>query len=436
MAYAPVSAVDVLCWGQPVGAIAPDPASGFYAFEYYPAFRSSGIELSPLALPLSTARPVVFPYLSERTYFRLPAFVADALPDRFGNALINSWMADQGIAGNRITPLDRLAYMGKRAMGALEFRPAARAEARAASAIEMQSLVEAARQALSVNLVGEATVEERDKLDQLVSVGSSAGGARAKAVVGWNADTGEFLSGQFDLPDGFEHWIVKFDIGSAEGAPRQYGRVEYAYSLMAKACGIRMEECRLQDAAGASHFMTRRFDRRQGAKTHMQTLCALAELDFNLVGAFSSVQLFDAADRLGLGLGAMDELFDRMAFNVCMANNDDHTKNWSFVLPEGGAWQLAPAYDLTYAHAPGNPWLAQHFMSVNGKFQGIARGDLLTLADRFSVSDPGRRIDRIVAVSECWPDFAHQAGISAARLDEIGAAIAECRGLLKAGPSR
>ncbi len=430
MPYSPVTAIEVLCWGKPVGVLALDPASGFYAFEYYPSFRDEGIELSPLALPASMPRPVVFPHLPEQTYYRLPAFVADALPDRFGNALIDAWMADQGIARDSITPLDRLAYMGRRAMGALEFQPAARAERPSPSAIEMRSLVETARQALSVNLTGEASVKDRGALDQLISVGSSAGGARAKAVVGWNEEIGDFVSGQFDLPDGYEHWIIKFDIDSSTGIPRQYGRVEYAYSLMARACGIRMEECRLQEAAGTGHFMTRRFDRRNNVKVHMQTLCAMSELDFNLVGAFSCVQLFETASQLGLGLDAFDELFDRMAFNICMSNNDDHTKNWSFTLTEGGKWQLAPAYDLTYAYAPNNPWMSQHFMSVNGKFRGITRDDLLSLAERFSVSDPERRIDQIAYVAGCWRDFAHEAGLEAGRIDEIGARICECRNLL------
>ena len=426
MGYKPTTAIEVLCWGRRVGAVAFDPSLGFYAFEYYPEFRSSGIELAPLTVPLSTARPVVFPALSDRTYHRLPSFIADALPDRFGNALIDAWMADQGVARDDITPLDRLAYMGKRAMGALEFRPAARAESTKPTAIEMLSLVEAARHALSVNFAGEASVEEREQLGQLVSVGSSAGGARAKAVVGWDPVSGNFVSGQFDLPEGYEHWIIKFDIDGSEGVPRQYGRVEYAYSLMARECGIRMEESRLQEAAGSSHFMTRRFDRQNGAKIHMQTLCAMSELDFNMVGAFSSAQLFETALDLGLPLTAIDELFDRLVFNVCMANNDDHTKNWSFLLPEGGLWQLAPAYDLTYSYAPANPWLSQHFMSVAGKFSEITRGDLLALAERFSVSDASRRIDDIVSVAQCWPDFANEAGLSAARTDEIGGAIAIC----------
>lgn len=426
MPYTSTSSIEVMCWGAPVGVLALDPASGYYAFEYYPDFQASGIELAPLTVPLSTAHPIVAPHLSEQTYFRLPAFVADSLPDRFGNALIDAWMADQGVARNNITPLDRLAYMGKRGMGALEFRPAAQTGDALPSVLEVQHLVETARRALSVNFIGEAQVEEDAALGQLISVGSSAGGARAKAVVGWNRETGDFVSGQFELPDGYEHWIMKFDMDSASGQPRQYGKVEYAYYLMACACGIRMAESCLQKAAGSSHFMTRRFDRTHAGKVHMQTLCGIAELDFNMVGAFSAAQLFETAIDLGLALDALDELFDRMVFNICMANNDDHTKNWSFLLQQGGQWELAPAYDLTYAFAEGNPWLSQHFMSVNGKFTDVERKDLLVLAERFSVSHPGDRIDSIVAVANHWESYAKEAELSANRMTEIGATISQC----------
>lgn len=431
MIYEPVTGIDVFCWGRRVGALAPDPISGLYAFEYYPDFLMSGIELSPLQLPLSTNRPVVFPQLSANTFHRLPAFVADALPDRFGNSLIDAWMAERGISRENITPLDRLAYMGKRAMGALEFKPSVRESDAVPSVLEMQSLIEVARKALSVNMVGEALVEQRENLDQLISVGSSAGGARAKAVVGWNRSTGDFVSGQFDLPADYEHWIIKFDLDDGTGRPRQYGRVEYAYYLMARAAGIPMQESVLQEIAGTGHFMTKRFDRMGNEKLHMQTLCAMANLDFNLVGTFSSVQLFETAIELGLGLDDLDALFDRLTFNICMANNDDHTKNWSFILAEGGGWQLAPAYDLTYAYAENNPWLAQRFLSVNGKFKDITRADLLGLAERFSISKPEARIDKILDIAESWADFAKKAGILAGRIDEVGSSINESSSLLR-----
>lgn len=431
MIYEPVTGIDVFCWGRRVGALAPDPVSGLYAFEYYPDFLMSGIELSPLQLPLSTNRPVVFPQLSANTFHRLPAFVADALPDRFGNSLIDAWMAERGISRESITALDRLAYMGKRAMGALEFKPSVREDDVVPSVLEMRSLIEVARKTLSVNIVGEALVDQRENLDQLISVGSSAGGARAKAVVGWNRSTGDFVSGQFDLPTDYEHWIIKFDLDDGTGSPRQYGRVEYAYYLMARAAGIDMQESMLQEIAGVGHFMTKRFDRIGNEKIHTQTLCALSNLDFNLVGTFSSVQLFETAIELGLGLTALDALFDRLVFNVCMSNNDDHTKNWSFMLAEGGDWQLAPAYDLTYAHAKNNPWLAQHFLAVNGKYKDITRSDLLRLAERFSVSEPDARIDKMIDIAESWADFARKAGISADRIDEVGATINESSGLLK-----
>lgn len=431
MSYFPVSVIDVMCWGRKVGALAFDPSSGYYAFEYYPEFQRSGIELAPLTLPSSTLRPVVFTALPERTYYRLPAFVADSLPDAFGNALIDAWMADQGVSRDEVTVLDRLAYMGKRGMGALEFQPAAVVDGQVPSALEMRSLVEASRRALAVNPAGEATLESRRELDQLISVGSSAGGARAKAVVGWNPDTGEFVSGQFDVPEGFEHWILKFDLDRPGVPPRQYGRIEYAYYLMARECGITMSESRLQEAAGGFHFMTRRFDRLDGEKAHMQTLCAMGELDFNQTGTFSSAQLFEVVQRLGLGYGAVDEVFMRLAFDVCLANNDDHTKNWSFLLREGGDWELAPAYDLTYAFSSRSAWTAQHFLSVNGKFRDIDRDDLLAVAERFNVSDPQDRIDKVVDVASRWPEFAKKAGISESRAGEVAAGIDQCCGLVR-----
>ncbi|MCL2889167.1 MAG: type II toxin-antitoxin system HipA family toxin [Eggerthellaceae bacterium] len=450
MTYKPVSSIEVLCWDVPVGVLAFDTRYGVYAFEYYNDFRRFGWELSPLLLPASTKGAVVFPHLARETFFGLPAFVADSLPDSFGNLLIDSWMAAQGIAKQQITSLDRLAYLGKRAMGALEFRPAIRDETKLPSALEISSLVETARRALLVELHHDAQNPEtrlvspgedgdepdREGLAQLIAIGTSAGGARAKAIVGYHEQSNSFVSGQFDLEPGFEHWIIKFDLSAADpahtGNRQVYGRIEYAYYLMAQACGIEIQPCRLYEAAGRAHFMTRRFDRSEtGGKLHLQTLCALAALDFNLRDTHDYHQAFMAVEDLGLDYYAADEMFRRMVFNVALANNDDHTKNLSFIMSADGVWNLAPAYDLTHAYNPTGLWTSRHLMAVNGKFRDIERDDLMEMARRYHVSTPKGIVDAVLDVARDWPVFAQQAGLPEEKTAAIASDIGECCRLLR-----
>ena len=344
----PVTTIKVSLWGHQVGALALDPATNYYAFEYYPEFRSSGIELSPLLLPTHTEHPTVARNLPPETYHRLPAFIADSLPDDFGNNLINAWMLIQGQQISSVTPLDRLAYIGKRAMGALEFEPALRSEQQS-TAFEVGELTHAAKQAVSARF---ATASKEDRaltnneaLQQLISVGTSAGGARPKAVVGFDESSETFVSGQFDLPANYEHWLIKFDTSGIAGADDagsarqdEYGRIEYAYYLMALDCGITMAESRIFEEDVRAHFMTRRFDRGpQGEKYHTQTLCAMAGLDYKQVNTHDYVQLFQTAKDIGLGEVAVDELFRRMVFNVVMSNYDDHSKNFSFLLKQNSS---------------------------------------------------------------------------------------------------
>ncbi|MDR2715598.1 MAG: type II toxin-antitoxin system HipA family toxin [Coriobacteriaceae bacterium] len=456
MPYKPVNSIEVLCWGQPVGALALDARYGVYAFEYYEAHRRSGLELSPLLLPLSEQGAKVFPSLSRETFYGLPAFIADSLPDSFGNMLINGWMAAHGVSWRQVTALDRLAYMGTRAMGALEFRPALRDGDVPPSALEMGSLVETARQALSVRLGQDSQNPEiglagqlgavdgppgfgsdresdpsENALQQLVDISTSAGGARAKAVVGYHEQADAFVSGQFGLPPGYGHWIIKFDLSPAtpSGGPcrQAYGRIEYAYYLMACDMGIDMHPCRLYEAAGRAHFMARRFDRTpEGGKLHMQTLCALGGLDFNVRDAHDYHQAFMAAEEIGLGYTAADELFRRMVFNVAMANNDDHTKNLSFLMTPDGAWSLAPAYDLTHAYSPDSPWVSRHLMAVNGKFSNIERHDLMVLARRYRVSAPGDIIDAALAAAARWPRYAEKAQVPPEKAQAIAHDIERC----------
>lgn len=429
--YKPVTAVEVRIWGRVVGAVAFDPSIGFYAFEYDPAFVRRGIELAPLQMPLALAdRPFVFLDLPEQTYRRLPAMLADALPDKFGNALINAWMAGRGVAVESITILDRLAYMGRRGMGALEFRPARGPLAKASTALQLASLVEMARQALS----GKVDTDDHAKaaLSQIISVGTSAAGARAKAVVAWNPLSKELRAGQFDVDPGFEHWLLKFD-GVGEdtvlGPSKDYGRIEYAYYLMAKDAGLRMSECRLFEENGRAHFMTKRFDREGNERVHMQSLCAMAHLDFNQKAAHSYNQLFDTIVRLDLGRKALLQAYTTMVFNVMAANMDDHTKNFAFLLREGGRWELAPAFDITHAHNPQGERTNQHQMSVNGKFGDIERSDLRAVADRFDLmQDHAEVIERVALALAGWHEYARQAGVSQ---DEIQAIAKNLQGAPK-----
>jgi serine/threonine-protein kinase HipA len=422
-----VTVIEVRVWGQRVGAVALDDRLGYYAFAYEPQWRRTGIELAPLTLPLDDRSAVfVFPNLPNATFHRLPGMLADALPDDFGNALIDAWMAERGFAKSEVTPLDRLAYMGKRGVGALEFKPERGSHRGSAAPLEMKSLVENARKLVE----GDLSIDAHAKaaMANIIQVGTSAGGARAKGVIAWNPKTNAIRSGQFDAAEGFEHWLLKFDgVGKyAElGTGADYGRIEYAYYLMAKTAGIDMSECRLLEENKRAHFMTRRFDREvvngKTIKHHVQTLCAMDHLDFKQRGTHAYAQLFMVVSRLGLGDGALERIFRRMAFNVMARNCDDHTKNFAFRLKQGGSWELAPAYDVTHAFNPKGEWTYQHLMSVNGKFKEIAREDLLVEAERFGVSRPGDLLKDVRTALESWPRFSKAAGLSASASDRVAA---------------
>ncbi len=420
--YRPVHVVEVLIWGKAVGAVALDPKLGYYAFEYFPAFRESGIDLAPITMPIATAtEPFVFPDLAELTYRRLPGMLADALPDDFGNALIDAWMARQGVNKSHITPLDRLAYMATRGIGALEFKPArGPGRSKSATAFKLSALVESARRAVQ----GEIDTDEHAQaaLAQIIQVGTSAGGARAKAVISWNPKTHDIRAGQFDVEHGFEHWLIKFDgVGTDErlGVSQDYGRIEYAYYLMATAAGIEMSESRLLEENDRAHFMTKRFDRDGNKKHHLQSLCGMAHLDYRQKATHDASQLFLTLERLGIGYSGMEQAFRRIAFNVMAANCDDHTKNMSFLLRERGKWELAPAYDVTHAFNPKGEWTYQHLMSVNGKFAGISRDDLMGVADRFGIGTATKVLTDVSEAVSSWPDFAKRAKVSQPEITRI-----------------
>ncbi|NHI16087.1 type II toxin-antitoxin system HipA family toxin [Microbacterium excoecariae] len=425
MTYEHVDVLRVEAFGRRVGAVALAARGRGYEFEYEPSWRASGIELAPILMPVGGRPPLwSFPRLSKETFMLLPPMLADSAPDRFGNGIIDAALAREGVSQGEITPLDRLAYVGKRGMGALTFVPE-HAPRSVPTSLELQGLVEAARAALSGGLGDEGATES---LNELLLVGTSAGGARAKAVVAYNPSTDELRAGGIDAPAGFEQWLLKFDGVGADsqlGETGDYGRTEYTYSVMARAAGVDMAPTRLVEEGGRAHFFTQRFDRLgSGADTrrlHMQSLCALAALDFNDIGVHDYASLFTTTRALGIEVAgpAGQQLLRRTAFNVLASNNDDHTKNHAFLMDEHGAWSLAPAYDLTFAYNPTGQWTKQHLMSVDGEFQTITRAHLYALGERFDV--PGYRgiVDEVQEAVAQWPTLARQSGVGSERIREV-----------------
>lgn len=402
--------VEVKLWGSTIGAVAAHPhRPGYYEFQYTPEFVKTGLDVAPISMPLNARKRYSFTSLDRGTYYGLPGLLSDALPDKFGNALIDEYLSRLGISKSSVSTLQRLAYIGRRAMGAMEFAPAIVDPQRTEVAIPLQMahLVEGARKALR----GEFPSIAQDIID----VGSSAGGARAKALIGWNPKTNEVVSGQFDLDVGFEHWLLKFDgVGDngALGMTTGFGRIEYAHYLMAAKAGIKMHPCRLMEENGRAHFMTKRFDRQGNTKLHMQSLCAIAHLDFNLPYVHSYEQWLRTMLEMNLGADTIEQSWLRCVFNVMARNCDDHTKNVAFLMAPGGRWELAPAYDLCFAHNP-NPekWTHQHQMLVAGKARGISKEDLLALGSKFGVKRTHEKFKEMQEVLRAWPDFAKDAGV-------------------------
>ncbi len=414
MAFIHATVVEVRAFGRTVGAIAAGSTRG-YSFEYDPAWVRSGIQLAPLLMPTGgRQRLYTFPNLPELTYHRLPPMIADSLPDRFGSAIIDAWLATKGVAATEVTALDRLTYLGERGMGALEYHPVRYPDGTPADALDLAELVRTARDAVAGTLADEN--ESASALRQIISVGTSAGGARAKAVINYDPVTQEVRAGHVVAPAGFEAWLLKLDgIGEDHqlGSTRNYGRIEYAYSLMAAAAGITMAPTRLLRENGRAHFMTHRFDRPlSGEKLHSQTLTGVAGIDFNAVGVNDYSQLLTTIDQLGLDESAREEAFRRMVFNIVAANCDDHAKNHGFLMDRTGAWSLAPAYDVTHAYNPDGQWTHQHLMGVNGKFRGITRDDLLEFGERHQVPRTAAIIGDVNGAVDSWQQFAAEAGLS------------------------
>lgn len=377
-----VSKIDVSLWGKRVGTLIPTAKQGYYAFQYNKTFIREGVDIAPLMMPLCKT-PYCFTDLPMSEYYGLPPTFADSLPDAFGSQLIDSWLQTQGFDRSSITPLDRLAYLGNRGVGALTYEPTYALERKTAAALDLRALVEEARQTLNGELL---QADGQTALRHILRVGTSAGGAQAKAVIGWNRQTDTFMLGDGDLPEGFEHWIIKFTPPSCPWR----GEMEYAVARKAKAAGVTMSESYLYELDGLKHFMTRRFDRDGAQRHHLQTLSAMAHFPTSVPPNFRTYeQLFQTAEALHLGYKAKEQLFRRVVFNVAIGECDDHTKNFSFMRKQGEDWSLAPAYDLTGAGYPSNdPWSAhagRHQLSVNGKFENVEAADLITLAERFAI---------------------------------------------------
>ena len=419
---------NVILWGRRIGAVSWDETRSLGVFQYDPAFASAGIEIAPLTMP-ARETPYEFPALNRETFKGLPGMLADALPDRFGNRLIDAWLAETDRHPEDFNPVERLCYIGRRGIGALEFEPSLRKRTKAKK-LEVARLVDLANRVLDerANLEGALGGEnDADSLEDILSVGTSAGGARAKAVLAWNPKTGEFRSGQLDADAGFEHWLLKFDgvsnVTDSELAdPRGFGKIEYAYAGMARAAGISISECRLHHEGGRSHFMTRRFDRGlDGRRIHMQSLGAMRHFDFNDPSAYSYEQAVMTIRDLGLGMVAVEEQFRRAVFNILARNQDDHVKNIAFLMDRSGNWSLSPAYDVAYAYNPSGAWTRDHQMSLAGRRNGFERDDVLRFADSIGIKK--RRaleiLDTVSASVRGWREHAEAAGVAPRDVERI-----------------
>jgi len=429
MAFNHVEAIEVLLFGNKVGVVAAETQlKNSFAFEYYPEWIAQGVSISPIHLPLKSGAQI-FRNISQETWHGLPPAIADALPDHFGNALINAHLAQHNITSAEITPLDRLAYVADRAMGALEFKPAHSLTEEPEGVLDLANLVTAARDAVQGNTAND--IESKKALQSLLSVGVSAGGARAKAVINIDPTTHELTAGH-KHEAGKESWLIKFDgVGkdSALGESQQYGRIEYAYSLMAKDAGIEMPETHLLEENDRAHFMVRRFDRNDNGETeqerklHLQSLCAMDFVDFNLLRTNNYASLFAVIEHLALGESARTETFRRMAFNYLAFNCDDHSKNFSFLMNEKGEWQLSPAYDVTFAYNAQSKWLREHLMGIDGKFSDVTLQDLKRFADTYNIYYSRQVLKDIEEVLSNWSDYARQAKISAEATSHIAEII-------------
>ena len=419
----------VMLWGSTIGAVSWLDDREIGVFQYAPEFVPSGIKVAPLMMPLNEF-PYEFPALPRNTFKGLPGLLADSLPDKFGNAVIDAWLATQGRSAESFNSVERLCYVGKRGMGALEFEPAILGSQSTKKKLEVARLVDLANKILSerASLSGVLTGEDdREAMETILRVGTSAGGARAKAILAWNPETNEFRSGQIGANSGFEYWLLKFD-GVKKNRDKEladplgYGKIEYAYYLMATSAGIQMSPSRIHEEGGRSHFMTKRFDRYgDGQKIHMQSLGAIAHYDFNQPAGYSYEQVLQVMKRLNLPREDLEQQVLRAIFNVVARNQDDHVKNIAFLMNRVGEWRLSPAFDVTYAYQPSGQWTGRHQMSINGKRDSFTKEDLIALAKIAGIKEAqtNEMIDMVIHTVQDWPKFAEKTGVPQTRMEQI-----------------
>ena len=421
----------VKIWGQTIGAVAWDESQEIASFEYEPKFKSKNIDLAPIKIPIRSNQKIFsFPELrtsknSEYNTFKgLPGLLADVLPDKYGNQLINIWLAQNGRPENSMNPIEQLCFIGTRGMGALEFEPTQLKSTKRTFQVEINSLVAIAQRMLGKREEFETNLNKDDQraVMEILKIGTSAGGARPKAIIAYNKKTGQVRSGQTNSPRGFEHWLIKLDgVSDAQfGESKGYGRIEMAYYNMARDCGVKMMDSELLEENGRAHFMTKRFDRENGSvKHHIQTFCAMQHYDFNQVGNYSYEQLFQTMRILRLPYPEAEQMFRRMVFNVIARNCDDHTKNFAFRLKEGGNWELAPAYDMCHAYRPDSIWVSQHALSIQGKRKGIEKDDLINFAKAMNIKKSENIISEINSKVQNWNSYADEVNVNAKLRDSI-----------------
>jgi HipA-like C-terminal domain./HipA-like N-terminal domain. len=430
-----VVAAEVWLWDRLAGAILWDESQQLASFEFDQSFLRSGWDIAPITMPLRQGKRLYsFPETRRGrndafdTFKGLPGLLADMLPDKYGNQLINAWLVQNGRPTDSLNPVELLCFIGKRGVGALEIKPSLRTEVSKSTSLELDSLVSIANKILNTreSFQTDLSQEEEEAMADILKIGTSAGGARAKAVIAFNPKTGEVKSGQVKAPKGFSYWLIKFDgvHDSQFGASVGYGRVEMAYYLMAKEAGIEMNESRLLEENGRAHFMTKRFDRTDsGEKIHMQSLCGMRHFDFNQVGVNSYEQVFETMRMLRLSYPEAEQLFIRMVFNVLARNCDDHTKNFAFLMDQSGKWKLSPAYDICHAYRPGSLWVSSQSLQVNGKREGITDSDFLEIARKMNIKKPDEKIDQVRMVVKRWNEFAQEVKVEPKLRDSIQATL-------------
>ncbi|MDP3920351.1 MAG: type II toxin-antitoxin system HipA family toxin [Candidatus Omnitrophota bacterium] len=424
MTYAAVN-----LWGRSIGAVSWDKEKNLANFEYTPAFLKSGIQVAPLMMPLSS-HVYSFPAISRETFYGLPGMLADSLPDKFGNMLINKWLESEGRRVESFNPVERLCYIGERGIGALEYEPSQGPKVSGAHSLHVDALVALASEILTKQESFKTAFSESEKeqaMKDILRVGTSAGGARAKAIIAWNPKTNEVRSGNIDIAEGFSYWILKFDgvKGNKDKDledPEGYGLIEYAYHKMAAAAGIKMMECRILREGGRSHFMTKRFDRNEaGKKIHMQSLCALAHYDYNQAGAYSYEQAMQVMRKLQMPMESLEEQYRRTAFNIIARNQDDHVKNIAFLMGKAGNWALSPAFDVTYSYNPSGGWTNRHQMSVNAKRDDFVKEDFIMFAKNAALKKTNAMdiLEEVQNTVKKWKNFADRCGVPKAIAQKI-----------------